>query len=371
MTGLTILGAVLILGLSGILFLNFYPAVGGSPSKSKIELFENSENHQDGRFVNQIPTSMDMGFFKFMSVLKDWIFGVPNQSPQNPLPVLPVDSLTIAAKNDSVVRVTWFGHSAFLLEIAGKNILLDPMLGDYTGPHRWLGPGRFSDGIPIEIEKLPKIDAVIYSHDHYDHLDYASVQKLKDKVDKFLVPMGVGSHLESWDITNDKIKEFNWWDAVNIDNVELICAPARHFSGRGILDRNKTLWASWIIRIAGRTIYFSGDSGYGPHFKEICEKYGPFDFAMLECGQYDLRWESIHMMPEQTAQSALDLKAETMMPIHWGSFVLALHSWNDPVIRVTQKALELGVNVITPQIGEQITFPGPTVRENNWWLNWK
>jgi len=370
MISLTILGGILLLVIGGILFVNFYPSIGGSQSAEKIEIFKNSGHYENDVFVNQIHTSMDMGFGKFMTILKDWIFGVPNQSPETPLPVLKVDSVDIASRPDTLVRVTWFGHSAFLLEINGKNILLDPMLGDYTGPHRWLGPSRFSDGMPIEINQLPQIDAVIYSHDHYDHLDYNSVLKLKDKVKKFYVPLGVGSHLEAWGVEINKINELNWWDVILFDDLQFVCAPARHFSGRAILDRNTTMWASWIIKSENHTIYFSGDSGYGPHFKEIGEKYGPFDFAMLECGQYDKRWKSIHMLPEQTAQAAIDLKTKMAMPIHWGSFVLALHSWRDPVERVTQKAQELGVNVITPKIGEQISLIETVIEDNNWWEDW-
>jgi L-ascorbate metabolism protein UlaG (beta-lactamase superfamily) len=370
MISLIILGGILLLGISGVIFLNFYPSIGGSQSEAKKEVFKNSGHYEEGKFVNLIETSMDMGVGKFMTVLKDWILGVPNQSPEVPLPVLSVDSLDIVAKHDSLVRVTWFGHSAFLLEIDGKNILLDPMLGDYCGPHPWLGPGRFSNGIPIAIEKLPQIDAIIYSHDHYDHLDYDSVSKLKDKVKKFYVPLGVGSHLEAWGVEKNKIHELNWWDEIEFDDLKLVCTPARHFSGRGVLDRNTTLWASWIIKSDNRTIYFSGDSGYGPHFKEIGEKYGPFDFAMLECGQYDLRWQKLHMMPEQTAQAALDLNAKLAMPIHWGAFVLALHSWKDPVERVTKKAKELNVNLITPKIGEQLMLNDLIVEDNDWWVNW-
>jgi len=371
MTGLIIAGGILLLGISGILFINFYPSIGGSHSEEKIEIFKQSGHYQEGKFINPIYTSLDMSMGKFMSIMKDWILGVPNQTPEKPLPVVQVDSMTIASKHDSLARVSWFGHSAFLLEIAGKNILLDPMLGKNAGPHPWLGPSRFSDGIPIEIEKLPQIDAVVYSHDHYDHLDYESVLKLKDKVKKFFLPLGVGSHLVAWGVDENKIHEFNWWDEFTLDDLQFVCAPARHFSGRGLLDRNTTLWASWIIKSGYFTIYFSGDSGYGPHFKEIGEKYGPFDFAMLECGQYDKRWESVHLLPEQTAQAALDLNAKMAMPNHWGAFVLALHSWKDPVERLTRKAEELNVNVITPKIGEQISLKKTIIENIDWWVTWK
>jgi L-ascorbate metabolism protein UlaG (beta-lactamase superfamily) len=370
MISLIILGGILLLAISGLLFVNFYPSIGGSQSDEKIEIFKKSGHYDNGKFINQIYTSLDMNLGKFMTVMKDWILGVPNQTPQKLLPVSPVDSLTIVSKIDLIVRMTWFGHSAFLLEIEGKNILLDPMFGDYCGPHSWLGPSRFSDGIPIEIEKLPQIDVVLYSHDHYDHLDFESVLKLEDKVKMFYVPLGVGSHLTAWDVREAKIREFNWWDEIILDDLQLVCSPERHFSGRGILDRNSTLWASWIIKSNKFSIYFSGDSGYGPHFKEIAEKYGSFDFAMLECGQYDKRWESVHMLPEQTVQAAIDLNARLIMPIHWGSFVLALHSWKDPVERLAKKAKELNVNVITPKIGEQVLLNEVKIEENDWWVNW-
>lgn len=370
MTSLIFAGIFLVLAIGITLFLNFYPAFGGTHSEAKKTIFEQSGHYKDGVFVNQITTKMDMNFSKIRSILKDYAKGIPNQRPENPLPVLKVDSLTIASKSDSLGRITWFGHSAFLLELNGQNILLDPMFGIAAAPHPWLGPNRFSDGLPIEIEKLPKIDAVIFSHDHYDHLDYGTIIKLKSKVDKFYTPLGVGSHLTAWGVEEDKIHELNWWDEIIHDDLLFAFVPARHFSGRGIFDRSTTMWGSWVIEFKNQKIYFSGDSGYGPHFKEIGEKYGPFDFAMLECGQYDKRWESIHLLPEQTAQAAIDLDTKLMMPIHWGSFVLALHSWKDPVERLAKKAKELNVNVITPKIGEQFLLNEPKIKNNNWWVQW-
>ncbi len=371
MIGLIIVAIVVLLLVSVTLFLNFYPTVGGSHSDEKKMVFQQSGHYQDGIFVNQITTTMDMNFTKIKSILGDYIGGIPNQTPKNPLPVLAVDSLTIASKKDSIPRITWFGHSAFLIEINGKNILLDPMFSKVPGPHPWLGPKRFSDGLPIEIEKLPQIDAVIFSHDHYDHLDYDTILKLKSMVGQFYMPLGVGSHLSAWGVAKDKINELNWWDETSFGELQFVCTPARHFSGRGLFDRFKSMWGSWVIKSKTHTIYFSGDSGYGPHFKKIGEKYGPFDFAMLECGQYDKRWENIHMLPEQTAQAAVDLNTSIMMPIHWGSFVLALHSWNGPVKRVSQKAEELNMPIIIPKIGEQFLINEPQIADNTWWTKWK
>ncbi|MEQ8426051.1 MAG: MBL fold metallo-hydrolase [Cyclobacteriaceae bacterium] len=366
-TGLLVLGVITLLVVTGFLFVKLSPQLGGQPTKSQIETFEISGHYEDGLFENEIPTSMDMGFGKFISIMKDYIKGTPNAAPKTPLSVLTIDSLDIANHPDTLTRVTWFGHSAFLLEMQGKNFLIDPMFGPVPAPHPWLGRHRFTEGLPIEIAKLPAIDAVILSHDHYDHLDYESILKLKVKVKKFYVPLGVGSHLAAWGIPQESIHELNWWDEIQHEDVILKCAPARHFSGRGLGDRFTTLWASWVIESPTQKIYFSGDSGYGPHFKTIGEKYGPFDFAMMECGQYDKRWDNIHMMPEETAQAAVDLNAKLFMPIHWGAFVLALHTWKDPIERVTLKAEELGIPIATPRIGEPIVLELPQKPTSKWW----
>jgi L-ascorbate metabolism protein UlaG (beta-lactamase superfamily) len=366
-----ITGIILVLFLTGTaLLVNFHPAFGGSHSQAKRAIFNKSGHFEKGKFVNQIPTTMDLNFKELVSVLKDYITGIPDQTPEKQLPVSAIDSLAIATKPDSLVRLTWFGHSAFLLEINGKNILLDPMFGNVSAPLPFLGPKRFSKGLPIDVGKLPNINAVILSHDHYDHLDYHTILKLKDKTEQFYTPLGVGSHLSAWGVDDSRIHELNWWDEIQLDDLKFICTPARHFSGRGIFNRYSTLWASWVIFSNNYRIYFSGDSGYGPHFSEIGEKYGPFDFAMLECGQYDRRWESVHMLPEQTAQAAVDLNAKLIMPIHWGSFALALHSWKDPVERVTKATEELNQLLVIPQIGEQILLNEPKVKNSKWWESW-
>jgi L-ascorbate metabolism protein UlaG (beta-lactamase superfamily) len=358
---------VVVLVVTASLFIRLSPQFGGRPTAEQVKAFENSGHYANGIFVNEIPTSMEMGFGKVMSILKDYVVGVPNQAPKTPLPVLPVDSLTIANKPDTLTRLTWFGHSSFLLEINGKNILIDPMFGPAPSPHPWLGKKRFTQGLPIAIEKLPHIDAVIYSHDHYDHLDYGSVQQLKGKVSKFYTPLGVSAHLRAWGVSSDDIHELNWWEEVHHEELRFVCTPARHFSGRGLNDRFATLWASWIVQSDKQNIFFSGDSGYGPHFKTIGEKYGPFDFAMMECGQYDQRWANIHMMPEETVQAAVDVKTKVMMPIHWGAFVLALHPWKDPIERVTKKAVELSVPLATPQLGEPVVLDIPEKPSRKWW----
>ena len=368
---LAIVSIILLLLIIAAVFVNTSPEFGGNHSEDDIKRFEATGHYEDGKFVNLIPTSMDMSPGKMFSTMLDFIKGVPNARPDFEIPLLKIDSLAIT-QWDEPASLVWFGHSAFLLQLDGENILIDPMFGDTPAPHPWLGNKRYSNGLPIELAKLPEIDAIIFSHDHYDHLDYGSIQKLKDKTKSFYVPMGVATHLIKWGVPAEKIHELNWWDEIQHKNIQLVLTPARHFSGRGLNDRSTTLWGSWVIKGEKNNLYFSGDSGYGPHFKAIGEKYGPFDFAMMECGQYNINWSQIHMMPEETAQAAVDIDAKMMMPIHWGAFTLALHSWTDPVERVIKKTNELGMPLLVPIIGELIVLDSNLqASEEKWWLNKK
>jgi L-ascorbate metabolism protein UlaG (beta-lactamase superfamily) len=293
---------------------------------------------------------------------------IPNSRPEV-FPVEKIDSLEIA-NYDSKTRFVWFGHSAFLLQMNGKNILIDPMFGDVPAPHPLLGGKRFSNGLPIEIEKLPKIDAVIISHDHYDHLDYGSIKKLHNKVDQFFTPLGLGNHLVEWGVAKEKITELDWWQEANFGTLNFVSTPAQHFSGRSFTDRDQTLWCSWVIQSETENIFFSGDSGYAAHFKEIGDKYGPFDFAMIECGQYNKLWPEIHMFPEETAQAGIDVQAKKVMPIHWGAFKLAQHSWTDPIERVIEKSKELNLKLVTPKIGEATFINDTESISGSWWNNY-
>ena len=366
MIGLTILGIIALIVIVVFLFVNISPEFGGKISKAQKAEYSKSENYKDGKFLNLGNVKMDMGFDNFMKMLRQYMKSQPNTSPKTNVEVSKIDSADIAQYNDES-RMFWFGHSTFLLEIENKNILIDPMLGEVPAPHPMLGGKRFSKELPIGIEELPKIDAVILSHDHYDHLDFGSIMKLKDKVDMFYAPLGVGAHLREWGVDSTKIVELDWWQDVNHNGLIFRCTPAQHFSGRGLSDRGNTLWASWIIKSEKENIFFSGDSGYGYHFKEIGEKYGPFDFAMMECGQYNKLWSEIHMFPEETVQATIDVKAKKMMPIHWGAFKLALHEWTDPVERVTKKAKELRVEVLVPTIGDPILIHDSIASSSNWW----
>ena len=367
------LGVIAVLSIGVVLtifttaFLNMSPAFGDNPAKAQQKIFGSLSNYVDGKFKNQIPTPMGLSFRETITVLHELLFRkTPGKNPGGPLPMEKLDSTVIADRATEIERLTWFGHSAVFLEINGSKILLDPMLGQHAGPLPLVSPKRYNDALPITIEQLPFIDAVIISHDHYDHLDYGSIKHLKDKVGRFYVPLGVGSHLRSWGVKAEIITELNWWEEARHDGFTFICAPARHFSGRGFTS-NKTLWSSWIIKSARHQLYFSGDSGYGPHFREIGEKFGPMDFVMMECGQYNERWAGIHMTPEETVQATLDVRGKLLMPIHWGAFTLALHSWTDPVNRVTSEAKKVNLQVATPKIGEPVILDLSDIPHSRWW----
>ena len=364
-----ILGLVGVLVLAVFLFVTLSPQFGASPSKAQFASYAKSAQFKDGKFHNIGGVESNIAFGDLFKVIKGYFVPQPHTVPDENISVEKIDSIRIA---DYVgdTRMFWFGHSTFLLQTQGKNILIDPMFGEVPAPNPMLGTPRFSKNLPIDIDELPKIDAVIFSHDHYDHLDYGSVKRIKDKVDAFYTPLGLGAHLSSWGVPKENITEMDWWDESDFLGMKLICAPAQHFSGRGFGDKGSTLWSSWIFKTGTEAIFFSGDSGYGPHFKEIGEKHGPFDFAMMECGQYNELWKEIHMMPEETAQAGLDVKAERIMPIHWGAFKLAMHPWTEPIERVSKKAQELGLPLITPRIGEPIYVNEKNSGSKNWWTNY-
>ncbi|MGF9695956.1 MBL fold metallo-hydrolase [Paenibacillus sp. MABNR03] len=322
------------------------------------------------KYENQIPTSMGMNLKAMLSMLRDSLKGSQERRPVSNIPMVKSEfAQTLNPADDP--QVTWFGHSAFLLELEGYRLLFDPMLGHRPSPVSWAGTKRYTTDLPIEPEDLPAIDAIILSHDHYDHLDYSSIRKLKDKTERFIVPIGVRRRLIQMGVSADKITEHGWWDELRFKGLTLACTPARHFSGRGLFDRNSTLWCSWVIAGQKTRVFFSGDSGYGPHFKEIGEKYGPFHLTLMECGQYDERWANIHMMPEETVQAHLDVRGQLLIPIHWGAFTLAYHAWNDPVERISQAARSSNVDIATPKIGEQVRIHTGEYPTEPWWRSGK
>lgn len=283
-------------------------------------------------------------------------------SPASVLPSVKTNLGSLAANSPVIV---WFGHSSYFIHTGTKTILVDPVFSGYASPFSF-GAKSFAGSDAYDTGDFPFIDLLIITHDHYDHLDSRTVAKLKDKTGRIATSLGVGSHLVYWGFDENIITEFDWWETKNyFDDITLTAAPARHFSGRTFI-RNKTLWSSFILQANGYKIYLGGDSGYDAHFKTIGEKFGSFDLAILESGQYNQQWPDIHMMPEDTVQASVDLHAKWLLPVHWGKFALSLHPWNEPIQRVLAKARELHVNVVTPMIGEPVVL-GRSYPGNEWW----
>jgi L-ascorbate metabolism protein UlaG (beta-lactamase superfamily) len=357
-------GMFLLLVAAIWLFVQTAPQLGSPPQGGRLTALAQSAQFSEGSFRNRADIAMDMGLVKTMDVMYDWFAGSASRSPQGPIPARRIRPSELKVEAGQAM-LSWFGHSAFMLEIEGATILLDPMLGPVASPVSFINR-RFDYELPLSLQEIPFIDIVVISHDHYDHLDYESIVALKEKVGQFLVPLGLGSHLLRWGVEEEKIVELDWWQSATRAGVEMTATPAQHFSGRSLDDGNSTLWASWVIEAEGVRIFFSGDSGYFAGFKEIGDRFGPFDLTLMECGQYDEEWASIHMMPEETAQAHLDLRGKVLMPIHWGAFDLALHAWDEPPQRLLKAARRHSIEVITPYIGERFDLLRERPRRE-WW----
>ena len=295
----------------------------------------------------------------------DFFRGSPDRVPANELPA--VRPALDEKPADPNMRVTWFGHSTCLIQIDGQTLLTDPMFGDRASPFSFVGPKKFATEIDFQPQDIPeKIDVVLISHDHYDHLDKPTIQALKEKVDTFYVPLGVAAHLVSWGVPEERIVELDWWEEISHGPLTLVATPSQHFSGRGFTNRNTSLWASWVVIGSKERFFFSGDSGYFEGFKQIGDTYGPFDLTMLESGAYNEAWADIHMMPEETVQAHKDLRGNILLPIHWAKFNLALHPWQEPIQRLLNNAGDLSVEVVTPRIGESF-YPEKEWPQFHWW----
>lgn len=326
----------------------------------------NSPNFKNGRFRNLVPTSVySENHSPIRYILKFLFLKHKEASPKRNLPAKRINFDLLNNLKLQEVAITWFGHSTVLISSKNLNILADPVFkkGNFSFFNIW--PKTFFHSEAYSIENLPKIDIVLISHDHLDHLDKGMVIKLKNS--KFYVPLGVRAYLLKWGISEKNVKEFNWYDEQNVlANLKLVFTPARHYSMRKLFDRDKTLWGSWVIKLSGKTIYFSGDTGYFKEFEKIGKKYGPFDIAMLDAGQYNIAWQGIHMLPEEAIQAAIDLKAKSVLTIHHSKFVLSLHSWYDPLDSITALAEKSKVNIVTPRIGETFIL-GRDMPNNRWW----
>ncbi len=338
---------------------------GGRLTKREIEKLAVSKNWNGDKFVNLEETKMDISFRTLPSLIKKQFTNRKERTPQQNLPVIPFNKSDFLAASESS-KFIWYGHSVLLLRINNKTILIDPMFGNDTTPIAPFTTKRFSKNTLAIIDELPPIDLVLLSHDHYDHLDYASFEKLKSKTSQFFVALGTARHLKSWGIDENLITEFDWWDSAVFEDIKITFTPTRHFSGRGLKDRAKSLWGGWVFKTTNENIYFSGDSGDGNHFKIVGEKLGPFDIGFMECGQYNELWHQIHMYPEESIQAAIDAKVALAIPVHWGAFTLALHHWKDPIERFVAEAKKKETQIATPLLGE-LRELNKKYKEQNWW----
>lgn len=356
---------ILLLIVSALAIPKIAPQFGGTVKGDHLERIKKSPNYRNDRFYNLVETRMNSENGSMLDAFWKFIKGGENREPKDTIITLPFNKQAYEL-SDNGVQFTWFGHSTALIRIGGKNLLIDPIFSNHASPFSFFGPQAFPYSISYTLDDLPKLDAVVISHDHYDHLDYETFQELKHMVDRFFVPLGVSTHLVRWGVDEGNIIELDWWDEVIFEDLTLACVPMRHFSGRGMGDRYSTLWAGWVIKSTEHSVIHTGDSGYGDHFKDIGDKYGPFDFAMVECGQYNENWPYIHMMPEETVRASIDLKAKYLLPIHWGRFNLALHEWTDPILRATKEAKIKNVNLISPTVGELVSL-NPPLPKKRWW----
>jgi L-ascorbate metabolism protein UlaG (beta-lactamase superfamily) len=331
--------------------------------------FTESPQSSSGRFRNKVARQPGPG----LSWKDFWtfLFDKPaNTRPTTAPQVLPLTrAQLLAARDRSLFRL---GHSTLLIMLQGGFWITDPVFSRRASPVQWFGPKRFH-APPISLDELPPLRGVLLSHDHYDHLDRATVRKLAAKTDLFLTPLGVGDRLERWGVPASKVRQFDWWQETRIDGIRFVATPAQHFSGRTLFDGNRTLWCSWSIIDApslneaeGLRVFFSGDTGYSDHFKEIGRRIGPFDVTMVEAGAYDPRWAYVHMLPKQTVQAHIDLRGRWLLPVHNGTFDLAMHAWDDPFEQIARITSERGVSLVTPRMGERLNLGAPEPTEA-WW----
>ncbi len=357
----------LLLVIFGIYLFMFFLNLqfGAGVSKKHSLTYAKSKHWKANKFVNLEKTGMSFTLKSFPGFIKEQMNKSVQRKPEKNIEIIPFDNLEWNKPSDKA-KFVWYGHSVLLLQIAGKNFLIDPMFGEDASPIGPIRTKRFSKNSLAVIEKLPKIDAILFTHDHYDHLDLESIQLLKGKVDSYFVALGVERHLEHWGIAADNIKTFDWWQKIKFENIEITFTPSRHFSGRGLTDRAKTLWGGWVFKTGTENIYWSGDGGYGKHFKQIGKELGPFDIAFMECGQYNKNWRQIHLHPKESVQAALDVMTKKAVPVHWAGFVLAQHSWKEPVERFTKEAERKKLKVLTPKIGQIISLE--FLKENSLWF---
>lgn len=353
--GIADAGASLLRPLSG-----HWIGLGRRPEAGRRKRLERSPQWRDGRFRNPQPIWLDL-----IQALRAGLKAAPHAAPRQPVPTMKVDPAPLQVAPKSGLRITWLGHSTTLIEIDGVRVLTDPVWGGRASPVDWLGVSRWYEP-PLALADLPAIDAVLISHDHYDHLDHRTIIALKERATRFIAPLGVGAHLALWGVPEHRIVELDWWESTRIGGVEITSTPARHTSGRGLLDHDLTLWSGYALAGPGHRVYFSGDTGMQSAFAEIAEKLGPFDATLIEVGEYNANWPDVHIGPEQAVAAHRLLRGRMLVPIHWGLFKLAPHTWTEPIERVLAAASTAGVTVATPRPGESVE-PDAPLAPQRWW----
>lgn len=336
---------------------------GSLPDAGRRGRIAQSSNYKKGAFSNQSVTPQLSDGASYTGVIKRMLFPTSKRlKPASVLPAVKTDLKNLSPEKNVLI---WFGHSSYFMQIDGKRILVDPVLSGAASP---IAPTtRSFEGTDIySVDDIPAIDYLFISHDHWDHLD-STVKSLRGRVGRVICGLGIGQHLQRWGYSADKIVERDWHEHVELGNgFEVHTVPARHFSGRG-LKPNQGLWLSFALVTPHHKIFIGGDSGYDKHFAEAGKEYGPFDLAILECGQYDEAWKYIHMMPEETVKAAQDLKANVLLPVHWAKFKLANHDWDDSILRVTAAAEKQSMPLVTPLIGQQVDIDKLENPSFGWW----
>ena len=356
------LGVIAALAAAVTLTLAGCQSFGEHASGDRLARMRQSPEWRGDQFANPQPMWSDMP-----DALMHALAGGPDVEPTAQVPYATTDPALLAVAPASGLRVTWFGHSSMLLEMDGARLLADPIWSDRASPFEWVGPHRWYPPT-IALDRLPTIDAVLISHDHYDHLDWATIVAMRSWNNKFIVPLGIGAHLQRWGIAPDRIVELDWWQSTRVGALAVTLVPARHASGRVSGRSDLTLWGGFALVGDQHRVYYSGDTGLSDAMSEIGQRFGPFDVAMIEAGQYDADWPDWHLGPEQSVLSAQRVRAKALIPVHWGLFRLAHHGWTEPVERVLAAARCTGLPVITPRPGQSIEptalKPGDSTR---WW----
>lgn len=356
-----------IFGLGIVFFLNT-PQFGRTPKGERLERIKQSPNYRGGKFQNLNETPQITSDKSYFAMLIDFVFKKKERNvPIYSLPTIKTDLLNLDPSEDILV---WFGHSSYFMQIGGKRILVDPVLGQSASPVSFVNkPFKGTD--IYKPEDIPPVDYLFISHDHWDHLDYPTVKELKPRIGKVICALGVGEHFEYWGFDKSKIIELDWNEEARLGNgFKTYCLPARHFSGRGLLP-NQSLWASFLLETPAMKIYIGGDSGYDTHFEEIGQRFGTIDLAILEDGQYDEGWKYIHTMPGEVLKAAKNLNTKRLLPVHNSKFALANHSWNEPLKKVTELYADSSYLLLTPKIGEKMVIGKDDIQFSKWWEGYK